>query len=155
MSSTYKVPANPDDAGATKTQLRWVYCCFVDVVVLLDYSISTNVAGWFCSREKKCFVLLNPFCWLASICLFSFLSSNSKFVPFCFLVTRLLLLLSTSMKWCRSTLMTLVSPCLFVDFTLQFARGVSLSSVRLLYFIVILFLQIRSSRHPAGVHSDF
>ena len=117
MSSTYKVPANPDDAGATKTQLRWVYCCFVDVVVLLDYSISTNVAGWFCYK-KNIFVLLNPFCWLASICLFSFLSSNSKFVSFfCLLVTRLLLLLNTSMKWCRSTLMTLVSFCLFVDFT--------------------------------------
>ena len=84
MSSTYKVPANPDDAGATKTQLRWVYCCFVDVVVLLDYSISTNVAGRFCSkRKKKNFVLLNPLCWLA-ICLFSFLSSNSKFVSFVF-----------------------------------------------------------------------
>ena len=25
MSSTYAVPANPDDAGATKTQLRWVF----------------------------------------------------------------------------------------------------------------------------------
>ncbi len=60
MSSTYKVPANPDDAGATKTQLRWVYCCFVDVVVLLDYSISTNVAGWFCSKKRNVLSCLIP-----------------------------------------------------------------------------------------------
>ena len=60
MSSTYKVPANPDDAGATKTQLRWVYCCFVDVVVLLDYSISTNVVGWFCSKKKYVLSCLIP-----------------------------------------------------------------------------------------------
>ena len=33
MSSTYEVPANPDDAGATKTQLRWVF-----VVLFLLYA---------------------------------------------------------------------------------------------------------------------
>ena len=59
MSSTYKVPANPDDAGATKTQLRWVYCCYVDVVVSLDYSISTNVAGCFV-LEKNVLSCLIP-----------------------------------------------------------------------------------------------
>ena len=71
MSSTYKVPANPDDAGATKTQLRWVYCCSVDVVVLLEYSISTNVAGYFCSK-KKILSCLIPFVGLLVFVCFLF-----------------------------------------------------------------------------------
>ena len=37
-----------------------MYCCFVDVVVLLDYSISTNVAGWFCSKKKYVLSCLIP-----------------------------------------------------------------------------------------------
>ncbi len=102
----------------------------------------------FCS--KKSFVSLNPFCWLASICLFFFLSSNSKFV---FLSS------SDEVVTAAQHLYEMVSfyfddlgKPLFVDIMTPLYS--SLSFVRLLYFIVILSFQIRSPRHPAGVHSD-
>ena len=72
MSSTYVVPANPDDAGATKTQLRWVF-----VVLFLLYAEFLFVSVCFGFRSgpmfviySACFELFNGCFACGFVCLF-------------------------------------------------------------------------------------
>ena len=136
MSSTYKVPINPDDAGATKTQLRYVYCCFVDVV-------NFNFRWLF---FLSC---LTPFVGLLVVVCF-LLSLNLKFCCFSQFSSDEVVTAAQHLYDMVSFYFDDLGEPLF-DYTmtsrLQFPRGVLLSFGRLLYLVIIF--HISKLGHPA------